>query len=75
MDVQRPRKIKKKKKKGMKRVAVDTEFDLMNYRPEISVMADINEFAKIGQDQKKDAWKINWKYWIDSRNFPTIIYR
>ena len=39
----------------MKMVPVDTEFDLMNYRPEISVMADINEFAKVGrEDQKKD---------------------
>ena len=53
---QRPRKGKKKKKKGTKRVPVDTQFDLMNYRPEISVMADINEFVKVGrEDEKKDA--------------------
>ena len=40
----------------MRKTPVDTEFSLMNYRPEISVMADINEFVKVGrEDEKKDA--------------------
>ena len=40
----------------MRKVPVDTEFGLMNYRPEISVMADINELAKVGREAtEKDA--------------------